>query len=51
VDNHCLQYFTGVSGTVRSFNYDGVHGRQLSNQVAPIDAAVRGPNGGTHLIF
>ena len=31
-DNSCLQYFTGVSGTIRSFNYDGTSGRQLSNQ-------------------
>lgn len=30
--NGCLQYYTGVSGTIRSFNYDGVNGRQLSNQ-------------------
>ena len=32
VDNSCLQYFSGVSGTIKSFNYDGVNGRQLSNQ-------------------
>jgi len=31
-DNSCLQYYTGVSGTIRSFNYDDVNGRQLSNQ-------------------
>ena len=31
-DNSCLQYHTGVSGTIRSFNYDGDAGRQLSNQ-------------------
>ena len=30
--NSCLQYYTGVSGTIRSFNYDGVNGRHLSNQ-------------------
>ncbi|XP_032778287.2 uncharacterized protein LOC116917041 [Daphnia magna] len=30
--NGCLQYYTGVSGTIRSFNYDGTSGRQLSNQ-------------------
>lgn len=30
--NGCLQYYTGVSGTIRSFNYDGVNGRHLSNQ-------------------
>lgn len=30
--NSCLQYFTGVSGTIKSFNYDGTNGRQLSNQ-------------------
>lgn len=30
--NSCLQYYTGVSGTIRSFNYDGINGRQLSNQ-------------------
>lgn len=28
----CLQYFTGVNGKVRSFNFDTVNGRQLSNQ-------------------
>ncbi|CAH1390974.1 unnamed protein product [Nezara viridula] len=28
----CLQYFTGVSGQVKSFNYDPVSGLQLSNQ-------------------
>ena len=32
MDNSCLQYFSGVSGTIKSFNYDGVNGRQLSNQ-------------------
>lgn len=31
-DNSCLQYYTGVSGTIRSFNYDDFDGRQLSNQ-------------------
>lgn len=30
--NSCVQYYTGVSGTIRSFNYDGTSGRQLSNQ-------------------
>ncbi len=30
--NSCLQYYTGVSGVIRSFNYDGVGGRHLSNQ-------------------
>ncbi|XP_066901673.1 uncharacterized protein [Halyomorpha halys] len=28
----CLQYYTGVSGQVKSFNYDPVSGLQLSNQ-------------------
>lgn len=28
----CLQYFTGVSGQIKSFNYDPVTGLQLSNQ-------------------
>ncbi|XP_034232015.1 uncharacterized protein LOC117639989 [Thrips palmi] len=28
----CLQYFTGVSGTIKSFNYDPNAGLQLSNQ-------------------
>ncbi|KAK9729252.1 hypothetical protein QE152_g15997, partial [Popillia japonica] len=31
-DNGCLQYFTGVSGQIRSFNYDPATGLQLSNQ-------------------
>ena len=31
-DNGCLQYYTGVSGTITSFNYDNINGRQLSNQ-------------------
>ena len=31
-DNGCLQYYTGVSGTLQSFNYDGTNGRHLSNQ-------------------
>ncbi|XP_011179810.1 uncharacterized protein LOC105210499 [Zeugodacus cucurbitae] len=31
-DHGCLQYFTGISGRVRSFNYNPVTGRQLSNQ-------------------
>lgn len=31
-DQGCLQYFTGVSGRVRSFNFDPASGRQLSNQ-------------------
>lgn len=30
--NSCVQYYTGVSGTIQSFNYDGISGRQLSNQ-------------------
>lgn len=28
----CLQYFTGVSGRIKSFNFDTTSGRQLSNQ-------------------
>ncbi|KAK9496784.1 hypothetical protein O3M35_012977 [Rhynocoris fuscipes] len=28
----CLQYFTGVSGQIKSYNYDPVSGLQLSNQ-------------------
>lgn len=28
----CLQYFSGVAGQIRSFNYDPTSGRQLSNQ-------------------
>ncbi|XP_014477173.1 PREDICTED: uncharacterized protein LOC106745775 isoform X2 [Dinoponera quadriceps] len=28
----CLQYFTGVSGQIKSFNYDPTGGLQLSNQ-------------------
>ncbi|KAK6629389.1 hypothetical protein RUM43_003206 [Polyplax serrata] len=28
----CLQYFTGVSGQIRSYNYDTTGGLQLSNQ-------------------
>lgn len=28
----CLQYFTGISGQMRSFNYDPTTGLQLSNQ-------------------
>lgn len=31
-DQGCLQYFTGISGRVRSFNFNTVSGRQLSNQ-------------------
>ena len=31
-DQGCLQYFTGVNGRVKSFNFDTVSGRQLSNQ-------------------
>lgn len=31
-DQGCLQYFTGVNGRVRSFNFDTSTGRQLSNQ-------------------
>lgn len=31
-DHGCLQYFTGISGRVRSFNFNTVTGRQLSNQ-------------------
>jgi len=28
----CLQYFRGVSGTMRSYNFDFTAGQQLSNQ-------------------
>ncbi|XP_043476468.1 uncharacterized protein LOC122507685 isoform X1 [Leptopilina heterotoma] len=28
----CLQYYTGVSGQIKSFNYDPINGLQLSNQ-------------------
>ncbi|CAK9834419.1 hypothetical protein ANTRET_LOCUS10951 [Anthophora retusa] len=28
----CLQYFTGISGQIKSFNYDSITGLQLSNQ-------------------
>ncbi|XP_073976186.1 uncharacterized protein [Rhodnius prolixus] len=28
----CLQYFTGVSGQIKSYNYDPISGLQLSNQ-------------------
>ena len=28
----CLQYYTGVSGQIKSFNYNPVSGLQLSNQ-------------------
>ena len=28
----CLQYFTGVSGQIKSYNYDPGAGLQLSNQ-------------------
>lgn len=28
----CLQYFTGVAGEIKSFNYDLNSGLQLSNQ-------------------
>lgn len=31
-DEGCLQYHTGVSGQIKSFNYDPTSGRQLSNQ-------------------
>ncbi|XP_055840789.1 uncharacterized protein LOC129908368 [Episyrphus balteatus] len=31
-DQGCLQYHTGISGRVRSFNFNTVSGRQLSNQ-------------------
>ncbi|XP_030572680.1 uncharacterized protein LOC115771219 [Drosophila novamexicana] len=31
-DQGCLQYYTTISGRVRSFNYNTVGGRQLSNQ-------------------
>ncbi|XP_066147836.1 uncharacterized protein [Euwallacea fornicatus] len=31
-DEGCLQYFTGVTGQIKSFNFDLTSGRQLSNQ-------------------
>lgn len=31
-DQGCLQYYTAISGRVRSFNYNSMAGRQLSNQ-------------------
>lgn len=31
-DPGCLQYYTGISGKVKSFNYNTATGRQLSNQ-------------------
>lgn len=31
-DQGCLQYHAGISGRVRSFNFNTVSGRQLSNQ-------------------
>lgn len=31
-DQGCLQYYTGVNGRIRSFNFDSSSGRQLSNQ-------------------
>jgi hypothetical protein len=31
-DQGCLQYHTGVSGRIKSFNFDSSSGRQLSNQ-------------------
>lgn len=31
-EDGCLQYFTGVSGQIKSFNYDPGAGLQLSNQ-------------------
>ncbi|XKL69665.1 hypothetical protein PGB90_007434 [Kerria lacca] len=31
-DEGCLQYFTGISGTIKSFNYEPVIGLHLSNQ-------------------
>lgn len=31
-DNGCLQYFTGVNGRIKSFNFDFTAGLQLSNQ-------------------
>ncbi|KAH8307175.1 hypothetical protein KR044_006424 [Drosophila immigrans] len=31
-DQGCLQHYTAISGRVRSFNYNTVGGRQLSNQ-------------------
>lgn len=31
-DQGCLQHYTGVSGRIKSFNFDSSSGRQLSNQ-------------------
>lgn len=31
-DDGCLQYYTGVSGKIKSYNYDPMTGLQLSNQ-------------------
>lgn len=31
-EDGCLQYFTGVAGEIKSFNYDPAIGLQLSNQ-------------------
>ncbi|XP_024941438.1 uncharacterized protein LOC107268341 [Cephus cinctus] len=31
-DEGCLQFYTGVSGQIKSFNYDAINGLQLSNQ-------------------
>lgn len=31
-DSGCLQYYTSISGRVKSFNFNTVSGRQLSNQ-------------------
>lgn len=31
-DPGCLQYYTGISGRIRSFNFNTISGRQLSNQ-------------------
>lgn len=31
-DQGCLQYYSGVSGRIKSFNFDPSSGRQLSNQ-------------------
>lgn len=31
-DQGCLQWYTGVYGRVKSFNFDTTSGRQLSNQ-------------------
>ncbi|XP_075230314.1 uncharacterized protein LOC142329526 [Lycorma delicatula] len=31
-DDGCLQYFTGITGQIKSFNYDPMSGLQLSNQ-------------------